>query len=69
MEGSVLLGNHSLKQLNIISNTSNNKLASITNFYMNSCKTSMGKREIKKILQIPYMMLLNLTKCITKLKK
>ena len=53
MDGSVLLGNHSLKQLNIISNTSNNKVASICNFYMNSCKTSMGKREIKKIITHP----------------
>ena len=53
MEGSVLLGNHSLKQLNIISNTSNNKLASICDFYMNSCKTSMGKREIKKTITNP----------------
>jgi DNA mismatch repair protein MutS len=53
MEGSVLLGNHSLKQLNIISTTSNNKLASISDFYMNSCKTSMGKREIKKIITNP----------------
>lgn len=53
MDGSVLLGNHSLKQLNIISNTSNNKLASICDFYMNSCKTSMGKREIKKIITNP----------------
>ena len=49
MDGSVLLGNHSLKQLNIISNTSKSKLSSICDFYMNSCKTSMGKREIKKI--------------------
>ena len=53
MEGSVLLGNHSLKQLNIISNSSNSKLASICNFYMNSCKTSMGKREIKKLITTP----------------
>jgi len=54
MNGSVLLGNHSLKQLNIISNgISNNKLSSICDFYMSSCKTSMGKREIKKIITNP----------------
>ena len=53
MDGSVLLGNHSLKQLNIISNTSKSKLSSICDFYMNSCKTSMGKREIKKCITNP----------------
>ena len=54
MDGSVLLGNHSLKQLNIISNgISSNKFSSICDFYMNSCKTAMGKREIKKIITNP----------------
>lgn len=53
MDGCVLLGNHSLKQLNIISTQSTNKFSSICDLYMNYCSTSMGKREIKKVITNP----------------
>ena len=55
MNGCVLLGNHSLKQLNIVSTESGNKnkLSSICDFCMYHCNTSMGKREIKKIITNP----------------
>jgi DNA mismatch repair protein MutS len=43
----LLLGNHSLKQLNIINDSNKNgKLSSIINL-LNDCKTNMGKREFK----------------------
>jgi DNA mismatch repair protein MutS len=50
MDNRLRLGNHSLKQLNIISNGRKGKLSSLESL-VNKCKTSMGKRHLKhKIL-------------------
>lgn len=51
-QDNMMLANHSLKQLSIISNDTNKKLASLYNF-INYCKTSMGNRKLKDILLYP----------------
>ena len=50
-QNNLLLANHSLKQLNVISNE-NSKLSCLYNF-INYCKTSMGNRNIKYMLLHP----------------
>lgn len=53
LEGSLYLGNHSLKQLNIItSNEVSGKLSSVLSF-LNNCVTPMGKRYFKNQLLHP----------------
>lgn len=51
-EGNMVLANHSLKQLNIISNDANKKLSCLYNF-INYNKTAMGNRKLKEILLHP----------------
>ena len=48
----LLLANHSIKQLNIISKDGNNQYASIHNL-INKCSTPMGKRYLKDKLLHP----------------
>ena len=50
-KNAVYLGNHSLKQLNIIADTSN-KISSVSNFF-NMAQTSIGKREITYLMSNP----------------
>lgn len=50
-ENNMLLANHSLKQLNVISSNTS-KMGSLYNF-INYCKTAMGNRELKEILLHP----------------
>ena len=50
----LLLGNHSLKQLNIIPDQKySGKLSSVVNFVISHSKTVMGKRELKRLLLNP----------------
>ena len=50
-DDNMLLANHSLKQLNVISNDSH-KLSSLCNF-LNNCKTAMGNRILREVLLHP----------------
>ena len=50
----LLLGNHSLKQLNIIPDQKySGKLSSVVDFVISHSKTVMGKRELKRLLLNP----------------
>jgi len=51
-DGNLILANHSLTQLNIISDDNNKKLSSLYNF-INYNKTAMGNRKLKEILLHP----------------
>ena len=50
-EDKLILANHSLKQLNVMSNK-NGKYSNLYNF-LNNCKTIMGQRKLKDILFYP----------------
>ena len=51
-QDNMMLANHSLKQLSIISNDTNKKISNLYNF-INYSKTSMGNRKLKDILLYP----------------
>ena len=50
----LILANHSLKQLNMIDdNKHSGNLSSVVSFFIQFCKTNMGKREMKRLLVNP----------------
>jgi DNA mismatch repair protein MutS len=56
-DDSMVLANHSLKQLNILSSSANdihasNRLSSVSKF-INKCVTAMGRRQLNKIISNP----------------
>ena len=52
IKNKLLLANHSIRQLNIISNNNNNQYSSVHNL-VNKCSTPMGRRNLKdKLLNV-----------------